>query len=328
MRTPKALVGLALAAVLAAACTGAAATPSPLASTTPLPSTAPTAAPSVAAASVAAASPTTAPTPSPTANACAAANLTTKTAGKLTFGSDNPAYDPYFLPSSPNPDPWAIGDPTNGQGFEDAVAYAIADKLGFTKDQVIWKVETFGKVIKPGPKDFDVYFQEVSYTAERAKSVDLTDGYYDVAQAVVALKADKISSVTTVAGLKDFQFGAQVGTTSLDAINTTIAPSKDAKIYDSNDLALKALQIGQIDGLVTDLPTAFYMASQQIKGGVIVGQFPAQPGGEHFSAVLDTGSPLTACVNQAIAALKSDGTLAKITQEWLADKANAPVFQP
>jgi len=325
MRTPKAFIGLALAAALAAACTSAPAA-SPIASTTPVPSTAPTAAPSVA--TSASAAPSAVVTPAPTQNACAPENLTLKTAGKLTLGSDNPAYDPYFLPSSPNPSPWEAGDPNNGQGFESAVAFAIAGKLGFSKDQVVWVAVPFNNAIQPGAKDFDLYFQEVSYSADRAQAVDLSDGYYDVAQAVVAVKSEKIAKVTTISGLRDFTFGAQVGTTSYDLIGKTIAPAKDAKVYDTNDAALKALGNGQIDGLVTDLPTAYYMANVQLKNGAIVGQFPTQPGGEHFSAVLDKGSTLTSCVNQAIAALKADGTLAQITQTWLADKANAPVFQP
>lgn len=324
MRTPKAFAALALVTAIAAACTSSsAASVAPSAAATPVPSTAPTAAPSEAAAS-----PTTAPTPVPTQDACAPANLTLKTAGKLTIGSDNPAYPPYFNPSSPNPAPWELGDPNNGEGFESAVAYAIASKMGFSKDQVTWVVTKFDSAIQPGAKDFDLYFQEVSYSAERAQAVDLSDGYYDVAQAVVALKDNKIAGVTTISGLKDFVFGAQKGTTSYDLIGATIAPSKDAKVYATNDAALKALGNGQIDGLVTDLPTAFYMTAAQLDNGTIVGQFPAAPGGEHFSAVLDKDSPLTACVNKAIAAIKADGSLAQITQTWLADKANAPVLQP
>jgi polar amino acid transport system substrate-binding protein len=314
MHITRSLAALAVVASVAAACSSSAApTTAPTASPTPVPSSAATAEPTA------------------TPDACAPANLTLKTPGKLTLGSDNPAYPPYFAASSPNPAPWELGDPSNGQGFESAVAYAIADKLGFTKDQVTWVVTPFTNATQPGAKAFDMYFQEVSYTADRAQAVDLTDGYYDVAQAVVAVKDSKIASVTTISGLKDFQFGAQVGTTSYNLIGTTIAPTKPAKVYDTNDAALTALKNGQIDGLVTDLPTAFYMSDPnagQMTNGTIVGQFPVQPGGEHFSAVLDKGSTLTACANAAIAALKADGTLAKITQEWLADKANAPVFQP
>ncbi len=327
MRTLRGFSALALAAALFAACTSSSpATPAPTNATTPLPSVAVTAPPSVAsvapsvAASVA---------PTATANACAAAVLPTRTVGKLVIGSDNPAYPPYFAPSSPNPAPWELGDPTNGQGFESAVAYALAADLGYTKDQVSWVVAPFNNAIAPGAKDFDIYLQEVSYTPERAQAVAMTDGYYDVAQAVVAIKGSKIASVANISGLVGFQFGAQVGTTSLDTINNVIKPTKEAKVYDTNDAAIKALKNGQIDGLVTDLPTSFYITAAQLDNGVIVGQFaPTSAAVEHFSIVLDKGSSITGCVNAALAHIKADGSLAKITQEWLADKANAPVFQP
>jgi polar amino acid transport system substrate-binding protein len=145
---------------------------------------------------------------------------------------------------------------------------------------------------------------------------------------VVALKGSKLAAVTSIAGLKDFQFGAQVGTTSYQLIKDTIAPTKEPQVYDTNDAAVEALKNGQIDGLVVDLPTAFFVTAVQVDNGVIVGQFPPAPGGEHFSVVLDKGSTLTPCVNAALARLKTSGKLAAIAQEWLADKANAPVFQP
>ncbi len=312
MRTLKGVAALALAGVMLTACSSAAtptATVPPVASSTPVPSAA--------------------ATPTPTPNPCAPANLATKTAGVLTLGSDNPAYPPYFQPSASNTAPWELGDPTNQQGFEAAVAYAVAGELGYTPDKVTWAVTKFDNAIQPGPKDFDVYFQEVSYTAERAAAVDLTDGYYDVNQAIVAFKANKISGVTSIAALKAFKFGAQSSTTSYDTIKKTIVPTAEALGFKSNDLAVAGLNALQYDGLVTDLPTAFYLTTGgQLTDAVIVGQFPAQPGGEHFSAVLDKGSPLTACVNAALGRVKASGALAKITQEWLADKANAPVIQP
>jgi polar amino acid transport system substrate-binding protein len=315
MRTVKGVSALAFVAVIAAACSATGASPSPA------PTAAPTAAPSVA--SVA---PSEAPSPSP--DACAPENLTLKTAGKLTIGADNPAYPPYFQPSETNPDPWELGDPTNGMGFESATAYAIADAMGFAKDAVTWVVTPFNNAIQPGPKDFDIYLTQVSYSPERAQAVDLSDGYNDVAQALVALKDNKVSSVTSIAALKGFQFGAQVGTTSLKTITDVIAPTKEAKVYDSNDAAIEALKNGQIDGIVVDLPTAFYMTAAQLDNGVIVGQFAPGADAEHFSVALDKGCPLTACVNAAIKTITDNGKLAAITQEWLADKADAPVFQP
>jgi polar amino acid transport system substrate-binding protein len=313
MRTVTGVSALALVAVFAAACSGGAS-----------PSAGSSAAASAAASESAAAS----VAPSQAAAACTFDSLQTKTKGTLTIGADNPAYPPYYQPSDPKTDPWELGDPTNRQGFEGRVAWSIARNLGFVGDTVTWVVAPFNNAIGPGEKDFDIYLSQVSYSDERAQAVDLSDGYYDVAQAVVAAKDSKLSKVTTISGLKDFQFGAQVGTTSLTTITDVIAPSKEAKVYDTNDLAVEALKNGQIDGLVVDLPTAFYVTAAQFDGGVIVGQFPPKEGGEHFSVVLDKGSPLTACVNTAIGQLRDSGELARITQEELSDNAGAPVFQP
>lgn len=301
-----------IAAFAVSACTGSGATPVPA---TPAPAT-----PEASAAALA--------SPSPTPDACATANLKTVSAAKLTIGTDNPAYPPYFSDATKDP-AWELGNPTNGQGFESAVAYAIADKLGFAPSAVSWIAIKFDNSYAPGAKTFDFDINQVSYTPVRAQAVDLSDGYYSLSQALVTDKGSKIAGATSIAALAGFQFGAQAGTTSLDTITNVIKPTKEARVYDSNDAAIAALKAKQIDGIVVDLPTAFYITAAQMDNGVIVGQFPpASSGGEHFSLVLVKGNPLTACVNKAIAALTADGTLAKITQEWLADKANAPVFQP
>jgi polar amino acid transport system substrate-binding protein len=306
-----------LLAVVVAACTGAA---------SPSLSSAPSVVPSGSASAA------LSPSPSPSPDACAAASLTTVTSGTVTIGTDNPAYPPYFEPpaSGSAPKPWELGDPTNGQGFESAFAYALADKLGFSKDKVTWIVVPFDTSYAPGPKKFDIDVNQVSYTADRAKAVDLSDGYYTLSQSVVALKANPIAGAKSVADLKQYRFGAQVGTTSLDTINNVIAPTAQAKVYNTNDAAIAALKAKQIDGLVVDLPTAFYVTAAQVDNSVIVGQFapPTGADAEHFSVVLAKGSPLTTCVNTAIAAMKSDGSLDQITKEWLSDKANAPVFTP
>jgi polar amino acid transport system substrate-binding protein len=309
-----------LTALMAAACsTGGGASPS---------------APAAATASAPiAASPSTSESVAPSAspNACAKDTLTTVTAGKLTVGTDNPAYPPYFqIPDGTATKPWELGDPTNGQGFESAFAYAVADKLGFAKTDVAWIVVPFDNSFAPGAKKFDIDVNQVSYKPERAQAVDLSDGYYTLNQSIVALKANKIASATTIADLKAYKFGAQTGTTSLDTINNVIAPTAAAKVYSSNDDAIAGLKAKQIDGLVVDLPTAFYVTAAQVDNSVIVGQFapPTGTDAEHFSVVLAKGSALTDCVNAAIAALKSDGTLDSITKEWLADKASAPVIQP
>jgi polar amino acid transport system substrate-binding protein len=296
------------------------------------PSAAPSAAPTEAATATPEPTPTPAPTPTP--NACAPENLATLAAGVLTLGADNPAYPPYFEISDPVTPPWELGDPTNGKGFEGAVAYAVADKLGFSKEKVTWTVVPFNNSFAPGAKPFDFYITQVSWTPERAEAVDLSDGYYFVNQSIVAMNGSPLIGVTSTAALAPYKFGAQVGTTSYDTIVEVIKPTQDPAVFDTNDAAIQALQNGQIDGLVVDLPTAFYVTAAQIVDAdfnplaAIVGQFPAPAEGEFFSLVLAKDSPLTACVNQAIAALKADGTLESITQEWLADKANAPVFGP
>jgi polar amino acid transport system substrate-binding protein len=277
-------------------------------------SVAPSLAPTVAA--------TIAPTegPSPTPDACAAANLTTLTAGKLTIGADNPAFPPYFQETTPKPagSVWELGDPTNGKGLEAATASALAKALGFTTDQVVWKPVPFNNAIQPGPKDFDIYLSQVSYSAARAKAVDLSDGYFDLNQAVIGLKANGISKVTTVAGLAAFKLGAPVGTTSYQYIVDNIKPTTAPSVYDSLDAAIAAVNAGQIDGVVVDLPTAFYASSQQLKDGTIVGSLPTAGGTvEHFSIALNLGSSLTPCVNAAIAAIKGDGTLQAIVTQWI-----------
>jgi polar amino acid transport system substrate-binding protein len=288
--------------------------------------TAPTAAPVTQAASQAAVA-----TTEPTLDACAAANLDTMTAGVLTIGADNPAYPPFYIPDDTKPagSSWDLGDPTNGKGLESATAYAIAQQLGFSQDQVTWVVAPFNKVIQPGPKSFDIYLTQVSYNADRAKVVDLSDGYFDLNQAVVALAKDPISKVTTVAGLQPFKLGAQVGTTSYQYIVDQIKPTKDAFVYDSNDAAIQALSAGTIDGVVADLPSTFYMRDAQLTGGQIVGSLPTAPGQdvEHFSVLLDKGSSLTACVNGAIAALKASGTLDAIRTQWIDVAGAAPKLQ-
>ncbi|HEX2754751.1 MAG TPA: ABC transporter substrate-binding protein, partial [Candidatus Limnocylindrales bacterium] len=294
------------------------ATPSPSSSAAPsvAASTAPSVAPSVA--------------PSATPDACAKDNLKLTTGGKLTIGTDNPAFPPYYDAVDSPTKPWQLGDPTDGKGFESAFAYALAAKLGFDKADVTWIVVPFDNSFAPGTKKFDLDINQVSFTADRAKAVDMTDGYYSLNQSVVALKANGLASVTSIAGMKGFKFGAQIGTTSLDTINNVIAPTAAAKVYTTNDDAIAGLKAKQIDGLVVDLPTAFYVTAVQVANSVIVGQFPAPTGAdaEHFSVVLAKGSPLTACVNTAIAAMKSDGSLDAITKEWLSDKASAPVLQP
>jgi polar amino acid transport system substrate-binding protein len=266
----------------------------------------------------------------PTQDACAAESLQTLTPGMLTVGADNPAFPPYYIPDDPTPDDseWELGQPPNGKGLESATAYAVAEQLGFLREEVTWVVAPFSTAIQPGPKSFDMYLTQVSYRPARAERVDLSDGYFDLNQAVIAIEGTAIADVTTVAGLKDYTLGSQVGTTSFEYITDQIQPTPEPRAYDSLNAALRALGNGQIQGLVADLPTTFFMRDAQLDDGVIVGSLPTPEGAEveHFSIALDKGSPLTSCVNAALAALKADGTLDAIRNEWIAG-LGAPALQ-
>jgi polar amino acid transport system substrate-binding protein len=262
-------------------------------------------------------------------DACAKDSLTLVTPGTFTIGTDNPAYPPYFLENTDGSktDPWELGDPTNATGFESAVGFAIADQLGFGRDEVTWVVVPFANSFAPGPKTFDIDLNQVTATPERAQTADLSEGYYFGNQSLVAMEGEPISAVTSIAALKDYTFGAQVGTTSLEAINTVIQPTNQPQVYDTNDAAIQALGQGTIDGVVVDLPTADFITNVQLENSTIVGQFE---GGtpEHFSAVLAKDSPLTSCVDAAIAALTSDGTLDALASQFLPFQDAVPVIGP
>ena len=320
MRTSNSLA-LAFIAIVAAACTSAGASSAPAASSGP----------SAAASVAASTAPSVVPSvvPSPSADACAAGGLAVVSGGKLTIGTDNPAYPPYFAENAAGAKtaPWELGDPTNGKGFESAMGYAIAERLGFAKAAVTWVVVPFANAFAPGPKTFDFDLNQVSYKVERTKTADLSVGYYFGNQSLVVLKASPLAKATSVAQLKDYVYGAQVGTTSYDAIAAIIAPTKEKRVYDSNDAAVEALKNGSIDGIVVDLPTADYITNVQVQNATIVGQFK---GGtqEYFSAVLTKDSPLTACVDVAIKSLTADGTLGKLASKWLPFQDSVPVIKP
>lgn len=249
--------------------------------------------------------------------ACAPATLKTVAAGKLTIATDEPVYEPWFKDNKPE----------TGEGFEAAVAYAVATKLGYSKDQVVWTRVTFNNAIAPGKKTFDFDVNEFSITEERKQAVDFSAPYYDVTQTVIALKTSKIAGAKSVADLKGAKLGAQVGTTSYRSITEVVKPSAQPQVYNNNDDAKKALQNGQIDGLVVDLPTAFYITGAEITDAQIVGQLP-QPSGtpEQFGLVLDKGSALTGCVSQAVDGLRADGTLKTLTAKWLSSVQGAPTL--
>ncbi len=238
--------------------------------------------------------------------------------GVLTIATGEPAFYP-----------WVIDDePETGEGFEAAVALAVAAEMGYEGDAVVWTRTTFDEAIQPGPKSFDMNLQQYSITPERAENIDFSLPYFTSNQAIVALEGSPAEGATTIADLKEVKFGAQAGTTSLDFINEVIQPTQDVFVYDDNVGAKAALEANQIDAAVFDLPTALFVSGVEIEGSSVVGQFPADAGGttDQFGFVLELDSPLTSCVDQAITALTENGELEAITQEWLSDFTGAPVI--
>jgi polar amino acid transport system substrate-binding protein len=251
---------------------------------------------------------------------CAKDQLQLVNSGQLTIATDNPAFPPWFQDAKGNT--WDPTTKPTGLGYEAGVAYGVAEQLGFSKDEVKWVVVPFNNIFKPGPKDFDFDINQVSYTPKRAQVVDFSDSYYDVEQAVVTLKSSKYASATSLADLKDAKFGAQVGTTSLDAINEVVQPNAQPNVYDTNNDAISALKNGQIDALVVDFPSTGYITGVQVPSATVVGRLPAQ-GGEHFGLVFAKGNPLLECANQAIATLREDGTIDQLAEKWIAGSAPA-----
>jgi len=244
-------------------------------------------------------------------------SVTTVSAGKLTIGTGQPAYSP-----------WVLNDkPESGEGFEAAVAYAVADKLGFKKADVVWVRTTFDQAIAPGPKNFDFNLQQYSITDERKKTVDFSSAYYSTTQTVITVKGTKAAAAKSIADLQLVLLGAQTGTTSYAAITDVIKPTQKALAFNSNSDAVAALKNGQVDALVLDLPTALYETAVDLSNGLIVGQLPTAAKGDEFGLVLDKGSKLTATVTAAVDALRADGTLAKLEEKWLTTSAGAPVLK-
>jgi polar amino acid transport system substrate-binding protein len=249
---------------------------------------------------------------------CAVDNLALKKAGTLTIGTDSPAYDPWF----------AKNDPTNGQGFESAVAYAVADELGFSHDQVTWVKVPFNSSYAPGAKAFDFDVNQISITPQRAKVVDFSDGYYSASQGVIALKGGKAAGITSLADLKGLKLGAQTGTTSLTAITDVVEPSSQPLVFDDTNQAKQALLNGQVDAILSDLPTAFFITAAEIPKSTIVGQFqPATGQQEEFGLLFEKNSSLVPCVDAALASLKDSGKLAAIEKQWLSDVVDVPVLK-
>ena len=252
------------------------------------------------------------------ADPCATENLALKTPGQLTIATDSPAFPPWF----------SDNDPTNGEGFESAVAYAVADELGFSEDQVTWIKVPFNNSYAPGAKEFDFDINQISITPKRAEVVDFSDGYYSASQAVIALKGEPAAEVSSLEELKGLKLGAQTGTTSLAAITDVIQPTEQPLVFDDTNAAKQALLNGQADAILADLPTAFFITAVEIPKGTIVGQFQPTTGQtEQFGMLFEKGSELVPCVNEALTTLKESGELAALEEQWLSDVVDVPVLQ-
>ncbi|KMO94512.1 ABC transporter substrate-binding protein [Streptomyces roseus] len=254
-----------------------------------------------------------------TAPTCTVDALALHEKGRLTVATDSPAYSPWFEENTP----------ANGKGFESAVAYAVAEKLGFQKDQVKWVVEPFAHSYAPGAKNFDFDINQISITPQRAQAVDFSSSYYKADQAILTLDNSKFANATSLAGFKDAKVGVQVATTSYQAVLDQLKPSQQPGVFNTTNDEVNALKNGQIDAIVTDLPTVFYLAGAELDNAKIVGQFGYAGGTpEEFGLLLSKGSKLTPCVNKALDALKADGTLSKLSSQWLSASANVPALKP
>jgi polar amino acid transport system substrate-binding protein len=247
---------------------------------------------------------------------CTPENMDTVEPGVLTVATDKPAYPPYFEDN----------DPTNGKGFESATAYAIADELGYAPEDVKWTVVPFNASYAPGPKDFDFDVNQISISPKRAEAVDFSTPYYEADQAVVALNDSDAADATSLADLADAAIGVQIGTTSLEAVEAQIQPNEDPEVFQTSNDVVSALKNEQVDAVVVDVPTAFYLTAVQVTDAEVVGQFAA-PGGSAWGALLEKGSSLTACVSQAIESLKESGELPEIEKRWMSEATNAPVLE-
>jgi len=256
---------------------------------------------------------------------CAPSTLHLLKAGTLTLATDNPAFPPWWGGSEKSP--FKISNPYSGKGYESAVAYAIAKRLGFARSAVTWTPVPFLRSYAPGKKPFDFYLAQVSYKPIRAKAVTFSSSYYEVNQAVVGIKGKPIAKVKTVAGLKPYKFGVPLGTTSYDYVVRYIKPSQKPAVYPSQDAAVAGLKAHQIDAIVVDFPTAYYLADVELSKATLVGRLPTRGGEEHFGIVLQKGNPLRACVNRALAALKASGKLAQLENTWITSKAHAPFLK-
>ncbi len=246
----------------------------------------------------------------------------------LTVATGDPAFPPWWEGgTSDEHSKWTLNDPYLGRGFEGAVTFEVAERLGFPEHRVRFVPIDFNDSFAPGPKGFDFVLQQISYLPERMEGVDFSDGYYDVNQALVSVQGSPIAIATSLEELTDARLGAPIGTTSLKYIVDHIEPSTQPTVYDDLSAAVQGLKNGQVDGIVVDLPSASYITEEQIPKGVIVGRLPTAGSQEHFAMAFEKGSPLVECVNLALQEMKDDGTLDEIRREWLSDRTDAPLIE-
>jgi polar amino acid transport system substrate-binding protein len=246
----------------------------------------------------------------------------------LTVATGDPAFPPWWEGGTTDEHPeWTLNDPYLGQGFEGAVTFEMAERLGLPEHRVRFVPIGFNDSFAPGPKSFDFVLQQISYLPERADGVDFSESYYDVNQGLVSVQGSPIADATSLEELKDARLGAPVGTTSLKYIEDNIKPSTQPTVYDDLSAAVKGLKNGQVDGIVVDLPSASYITEEQIPKGVIVGRLPTAGSQEYFAMAFEKGSPFVECVNLALEEMKDDGTLDEIRQEWLSDETDAPLIE-
>jgi polar amino acid transport system substrate-binding protein len=327
------LVILAAFGLLVAACGKSEESPPTTSAATTEATTAPTTAATSGATTAATSGATTAATTA--ADECATDQLNLVNAGQLTVGTDNPAYPPWFSGGTTKDSMWKVDDPNNGKGLESAVAFEVAKRLGFSTDQVEWVVAPFTQTYAPGSKDWDFAIEQISVTKKRAEAVDFSDSYYDVNQAIVAIKGTPVASAKSVDDLKDFNLAAPIGTTAYTYITDVIKPNTEPGSYSTLADTVAALNAHQVDAMVVDLPTALYIADpfvQQVKNSVVVGQFANPEGGttDHVGMSFQKGNSLVDCVNKALGEMKDDGTLADLQTEWLSKQTNVgnvPVFK-
>ncbi|OUZ07640.1 amino acid ABC transporter substrate-binding protein [Aeromicrobium sp. PE09-221] len=248
---------------------------------------------------------------------CSVDSLPVKNDGTLTIATDDPAFEPWF----------ADNDPSNGEGYEGAVAYAVAEELGFAAEDVEWVVVPFNSSYQPGAKDFDFDINQISISEDREQAVDFSEPYYSAAQAILTLEDSEFAGATSLEEFADARLGAQIGTTSLTAIDQ-IGPSTEPLVYDDTVKAAQALENGQVDAIVADLPSAFYLTAAEIDGSAIAGQFQPETGeSEEFGLLMEKGSELKPCLDAAIVELRDNGTLDDIETEWLSESADVPELQ-